>query len=685
MTPRRRTRSSRADAKTTRRRTPQARVLDVSVVWGDVARARGDVHLVGHYLGILPQNAELVLDRAISASSDGRAAPRLLITELTRCGAVRGALGEVLFFPWGRNRVVAVAGMGRSGTFHKAQLLVLARNVAATVGMLPGRRILTSVLIGSGAGNLSVHECVEGMVGGLLEALERDRELGLKRLRIVEQSLDRALEILAALKELYGKDARVKLAPRLKEEQGGTIPSDFGCSMVLASLVGAGRRRRRSTISKALESLLDELPHRPLLREQVTERLQRTLRSVRRRAESDHVRDVAMALRLRATHSPPRSQEIPTRVAFWQNRDAVHASAITDTTTVTERALARRFKHVERAIERLQNPEPRHVQSRGEEMLHVLVPDDLREVFARRDSLVIEVDRSLSRVQWEMLAVGRGGDPLAITRPVARQLRTQYSPRPVEFVRLPALRALVIGDPGDPLLGHSLPSARKEALAVTNLLRQRGVQTEVLLGAPEDGIGTHAEGLPPADFFEVVRLLLRGGFDIVHYSGHAQFDAESNERTGWLFKDGLLTAHELEGMDRTPQLVVANACVSLQLSQQTSGRGSAESAEGAAASGVRERGDALLVAGLADEFFRRGVADYVGTSWEVPSIPAVDFARIFYSALLGDGASKPLRFGDALMLARARLYDRRAKYGSAWGAYQHYGDPTRVLQTSPAE
>ena len=37
---------------------------------------------------------------------------------------LRGALGDVSFFPWGdaAGRVVAVAGMGRPGTFDRAAL-----------------------------------------------------------------------------------------------------------------------------------------------------------------------------------------------------------------------------------------------------------------------------------------------------------------------------------------------------------------------------------------------------------------------------------------------------------------------------------------------------------------------------------------------------------------------------------
>ena len=130
-------------------------------------------------------------------------------------------------------------------------------------------------------------------------------------------------------------------------------------------------------------------------------------------------------------------------------------------------------------------------------------------------------------------------------------------------------------------------------------------------------------------------------------------------------------------MERPPRLVFANACVSLQLAQacRRPSRGRAE---------ARKRGDAELVAGLADEFFRRGVSDYVGTAWEVPSKPAVQFASHFYRCLLGvatgGGSVAPMSYGDALLSARKNLYEHRNKHGTIWAAYQHYGDPGRMLK-----
>jgi CHAT domain-containing protein len=154
-----------------------------------------------------------------------------------------------------------------------------------------------------------------------------------------------------------------------------------------------------------------------------------------------------------------------------------------------------------------------------------------------------------------------------------------------------------------------------------------------------------------------------------------------------------LTPSKLEGIDRPPRLIVANACLSAAISQKTSdGRGAAgASGSGPLAAGEdskrRPVGDSRLVASLADEFFKRGVADYIGTAWEVPDGPAQLFAKTFWDALLQGydpthkGADAP-RLGTALQEARRALYARRLdwrEFATVWAAYQHYGDPTRGL------
>ena len=75
--------------------------LPVDVVWGDVTRVDADVYVAGHYIGVIPQNAELALDRVVSGIPQGAKAARsdLVITQQSLRGMLRGALGEISLFP----------------------------------------------------------------------------------------------------------------------------------------------------------------------------------------------------------------------------------------------------------------------------------------------------------------------------------------------------------------------------------------------------------------------------------------------------------------------------------------------------------------------------------------------------------------------------------------------------------
>ena len=225
----------------------------------------------------------------------------------------------------------------------------------------------------------------------------------------------------------------------------------------------------------------------------------------------------------------------------------------------------------------------------------------------------------------------------------------------------------MIGDPGDPDKGHSLPGARREALQVAEILRSKGLDVVEMIGAPDEA-GGGTEGVPPATRLDVLHRLMEGRFDILHYTGHGDFDESNPGRAGWVFKDGLLTSRELERMDMAPRLVVANACLSSRTSEVTGSNAPVG------------QSDADILPGLADEFFRRGVRDYIGTAWEVNDAGAVIFAEVFYNALLG---SPPLSLGEAMLKARAALADSEDLYGALWAAYQHYGDPTAYIADRP--
>jgi len=669
---------------------PERPTLPIEVVWGDVTLTPGDVYAVGHYIDILPQYAELALDRVVSGLQDAeKIDPNdLVLTRFTRQGLLRGELGDIKFFPWGggdkRNRFVAVCGMGYpSGAFEESRLRMLHRNLAGSINALPGERRLCMVLIGSGEGSLSVEQAVRGLLYGLSEALgENGQKLQVKRVRIVEMMKAKALEIYDALERLCGSETDLNFAPMpaFVEGKGGRVGNAFRLAHLVAAAAQISADENaapgdRQAVDTLLARVHDADPNVDV--DGLRKALSYVLPATNGRDALRQDLDLAQLARtidvtLRATGSIDDKTRPVTRLSYLHDGAVFRAAAITNTTTVAERiidvdpALIREV--VDQLTERGENDDD--LGDLGDLLHGLVVPGEFRELLASEIPLILDVDPDAAALHWEALTVmpaRETGDGrrrrdgfLALSRPVARQLRTPYSPAPVLPSRPPGRRtALVIGDPGDPALGHDLPGARAEALAMERLLRRYGFDVTLLLGAPGAG-GYAAPGTSaaPASRIAVLQALLARSFDLIHYAGHGDFDAKDPSRSGWLFKGGLLTSKELRRVEVMPPLVFANACLSGRTSTAYLGDKSAYPAQ------------AALLPSLADEFFRRGVRNYIGTAWEIDDGGAITFAEAFYEAFFGD--REPL--GRALLKARRKLA-RSHRHAALWAAYQHYGDP----------
>ena len=565
-----------------------------------------------------------------------------------------------------------LAGMGRLGTFREPQLRTLAASVTQSVGRLLPNPIICTVLIGAGFGNLTVSEAVSGLIEGSARALGAEPSLRSVTIRIVERHLDRAYEVLAAVRESMARLAGAHPVDLISpndvielDDSGGTIPVPFGFSMILASLAQAcfdGETAPLDTLTKQLPAKLKE----------------RVLEVLKDRGKQRNAKQLGLAFRI-VDHDRSSGAKVADRVSFAHDGARVHAAAITNLTTVKVTTMEVGLPWIDRVVEALRSPTSEVFEERGRRAFRTMVHPELRENMLQSTPVVLELDRAMARLPWELLHQG-AGQPLGILRPLARQLRTAYSPRPSDVVVRTSWRALVIGNPDG-----SLPAAASEARAVRDNLVKAGISVELRIGPPDVlGLGTEQD-VDPADLFEVVELLQTGDFDIVHYAGHAFFRPEFPDRSGWVFKDGTLTASMLEGVERMPRLVVANACVSAGVS--TSIAGLAASGQGGTTS-APPPSDAGVVASLADEFFRRGVADYIGTAWEVAELPATVFAEALYRNFLGDRKAPPVSnqpdgpcLGEAVRTARETLFKQRAEFASpsVWAAYQHYGDPTRTL------
>jgi len=649
------------------RRGPRPR-LDMRVMWGDVRKIDADVMAVGHYAGVLPQYAEAALDEVVSPP--GAAYDERVLVKLSRRGAIAGELGEVTLVPRvDRARgLVAVVGMGPPGTFGPASMRRLTRQLVWTVASLPAIRSLGMLLIGSGKGNLDTRSAVDALVSGLVEAFAELAEgLTIERLSIVDNDRAKCEEIRAALAQAATRhrgDAAVDLvlASELTIHTDAKVAPQSALPLALAHAALAAKSGKRSP-------LVELVPADHGAKQAVREALDE-LREAGRSAQA-----IANQITVGRRGDGEASSQ-PTRLCFTRDGADLRVAALTHTAVKPERVLSFDRALLDELVEQMVDPDPAERPRLSRLLTRLVVPRDFGPLLQECPAFVFELDRETAPVHWEMLAPSldeTGDAAIALLVEVARQLRTPYSPAPMHDARAgERLRALVIGDPGDPREGDDLAGARREAIAVWELLASHpDVEVTAMIGAPSSPRGSRPRGARAAGRLEVLAELLEGGYDIVHYAGHGDFDPVDGSRVGWVFEGGELTSRELELVTRPPRLIVANACLSGLLSRV---RGSGRAA----------RREATLLPGLADEFFRRGVRDYVGTAWEVNDEGAVEFARVFYGALLGDGANPPATIGAAMLRARQALARKQNLYDALWAAYQHYGDPTATIGARPS-
>jgi pimeloyl-ACP methyl ester carboxylesterase len=663
-------------------------VLSVEVVRGDITKIEGDVYVVGHYAGVLPQAAEAALDRVISFSSEKEAQEsrkESVLHSFTRRGVMHGDLGSVEFFPWAdrSGRLVAVAGMGRPGSFGGAELRTLGHNITVALTALPNIKTVCCILIGSGTGNLEVREAVEALLSGAADALRREHAGGnLRTLKFVERDLTKAYQIHNALTQLAKNPSltsvlTLEIAPDVKMHESGNTQPGYAYALSLAAIAAGTRARAGSKSRLAADAFLESLPIGKAQRDEVREQLgllagDGPTEEAVQRILSRYDIDVQDAARVAAEVK----EIVPTRFSCQRESETLTVAALSDTAVVQQRTLQFDLSLFEELIVKATDPPSSQAPATGATIGGLLIPADFIALLRSSAAVVGEVDRYTARLAWEMMQLDASDAPeslpLAVRIPFARQLLTAYSPAPVPRPPLAStLRALVIGDPGSPKDRYDLPGARQEAIAVAELLRERGVEVEARIGAPSAERTGALRGFAPASRLDVLALLLSGRFDLVHYCGHGTYDKDHPERTGWIFEGGLLTAREIERVQLLPRLIVANACLSGRTSGTTGGNATWKSGD--------ETG---LLPSLADEFFRRGVRDYIGTAWEVSDEGAVLFATKLYASLLGDDAANipPASIGSAVRSAREALFAKNDVYGALWAAYQHYGNPAAYVR-----
>ncbi len=190
----------------------------------------------------------------------------------------------------------------------------------------------------------------------------------------------------------------------------------------------------------------------------------------------------------------------------------------------------------------------------------------------------------------------------------------------------------IVADPG-----QDLPAAGSEGEMICETLDRLNAEAGPFVFADMD------PEVRPDDMKQRIKE-----YDILHFAGHADYDPDHPERSGWCLTHGRLTSRDIADIAGTrpmPSLIFSNACQSAR---------------------TRKWGGPHT--DLVNAFMLSGVRHYLGTTSKITDEPGSRFARVFYKHLL-EGST----VGESVRLARIRCMNEGGDI--SWASYLLYGDP----------
>jgi hypothetical protein len=300
------------------------------------------------------------------------------------------------------------------------------------------------------------------------------------------------------------------------------------------------------------------------------------------------------------------------------------------------------------------------LQEMGAVLYKLLLPDRMKEELAQHPLAQLTITTNDLELPWELMYTGepgRSGNFLALERPVCRMpVGRSRGRRSAEIGDRPKTRRVaLIASVGQP----KLADAKREVEQIRDRLKETWKdQVEV------DLLITDTDTAPSGAQFR--RMLLAGSYDIVHYAGHAAFDAGRPDQSGLLLDDGeVCFAQKIQRLLQGHPLVFLNACETARLTEPDE----RQPPEGTYEGDPRE--------GLASAFVYGGALACIGAMWPVSDVVAADFAVSFYGQVL---EGQPL--GRAMLKARVHTAEE-FKDDPSWAAFVLYGDPAFQLAPVP--
>jgi len=277
------------------------------------------------------------------------------------------------------------------------------------------------------------------------------------------------------------------------------------------------------------------------------------------------------------------------------------------------------------------------IQSVGQLLADTLLSPRLKEKLLNADAdyLLLNLDDQVVHIPWELLDIGQGF--LCERFRIGRMVKTrQQIVESHERTRSAPMRMWILANPG-----NDLASAGVEGFSICDITDR--------MNACETIIDTSVDSEVTRD--HIMENLK--SFDMVHFAGHADFDSQNPEQSGWRLKNGNFKAidiHQMMGGRAMPSLVFSNACQSART--QAWGQDIENSPFG-----------------LANAFMLAGVRHYIGTSWDIMDEPSSRFAQNFYKNLLSG-----MTIGEAVRQTRQGMMTENDDI--CWASYVLYGNPT---------
>jgi CHAT domain-containing protein len=284
------------------------------------------------------------------------------------------------------------------------------------------------------------------------------------------------------------------------------------------------------------------------------------------------------------------------------------------------------------------------LQKLGQGLADLLLPPEIRAIlrtFSRQHVTILH-DADAARIPWEALriddwvpALGAGMSRSYLSPDVAIGRWTEHRERQGN------LALLLIVDPLGDLAG-----AVQESDMIANIA---AVNPRITVTRLMQGDATRER---------VLDAFRSEAHDVIHYAGHAMFDADAPGDSGIECANGRLKAVDLLQLRSLPPLLFFNACESARMRAVRGRRRPPRRRD------VRRELEKMV--SFAEVFMRHGVMNYIGTYWPVGDRTASAFAPEFYQAVV---AGKSI--GEALLAGRMRV---RSLKSIDWADYIHYGD-----------